>query len=68
MTDSVLYEVKSGIALVTLNRPESLNSMSGDMLDSLAANLASAAEDPEVRCVVITGAGRAFTAGGDVKV
>lgn len=67
MTDSVLYEVKSGIALVTLNRPESLNSMSGDMLDSLAANLASAAEDPEVRCVVITGAGRAFTAGGDVK-
>jgi len=67
MPESVLYEVQGGIALVTLNRPESLNSMSGDMLDSLAAHLASAAQDPEVRCVVVTGAGRAFTAGGDVK-
>lgn len=67
MPDSVLYELQGGAALVTLNRPESLNSMSGDMLDSLAAHLASAAQDPEVRCVVVTGAGRAFTAGGDVK-
>lgn len=67
MPDSVLYELQGGVALVTLNRPESLNSMSGDMLDSLAAHLASAAEDPQVRCVVVTGAGRAFTAGGDVK-
>lgn len=67
MTNSVLYEVRGGIALLTLNRPESLNSMSGELLDSLAAHLASAAEDTEVRCVVITGAGRAFCAGGDVK-
>ncbi len=67
MSDSVLYEVQGGIALVTLNRPESLNSMSAAMLDALAATMAAAAEDAEVRCVVVTGAGRAFSAGGDVR-
>ena len=67
MSTTVLYEVDAGVATITLNRPESLNSMSGELLDTLLERVTEAAEDAAVRCVVITGAGRAFTAGGDVK-
>src|SRR5207249_12210284 len=50
-----------------LNRPDRLNAMSGPMLDALLAALPRLAEDPEVGVVVLTGAGRGFCAGGDVK-
>ena len=64
----VLCEKRSdGVAIVTLNRPESLNAMGGQLLPLLAERLAECARDAEVRCVVLTGAGRAFCAGGDVK-
>ena len=58
---------EDGVALLTLNRPEALNSLGEDMLPRLASTLAECADDPEVRCIAITGAGRAFCAGGDVK-
>jgi len=65
---TVLVERRDdGVALVTLNRPDSLNAMGEDMLPRLAATLTELAEDPAVRCVALTGAGRAFCAGGDVK-
>jgi 2-(1,2-epoxy-1,2-dihydrophenyl)acetyl-CoA isomerase len=68
MAEDVLYEqTDDGIAVITLNRPESLNAMGGQLMPMLASYLEKAAYDPAVRCVVLTGAGRAFCAGGDVK-
>ncbi|PJK31485.1 enoyl-CoA hydratase [Minwuia thermotolerans] len=67
MTDHLLVERKGGVAVMTMNRPDRLNALSGEMLDALVANARAFAADPEVRCVVITGAGRGFCAGGDVK-
>jgi 2-(1,2-epoxy-1,2-dihydrophenyl)acetyl-CoA isomerase len=68
MADDVLYEKRgSGVAWITLNRPDSLNAMGGQLMPMLAGFLRDATADREVRCVVLTGAGRAFCAGGDVK-
>ena len=68
MSDDVLIEKRDdGVALITLNRPDSLNAMGGQLMPMLAQYLAECASDRSVRCVVLTGAGRAFCAGGDVK-
>jgi 2-(1,2-epoxy-1,2-dihydrophenyl)acetyl-CoA isomerase len=62
------FELREGaIGWITLNRPESLNAMGGDLMPLLGKHLAECAADTSVRCVVLTGAGRAFCAGGDVK-
>ena len=64
----VLFEKRpDGVALITLNRPESLNAMGGNLMPLLAEHLAECSADDSVRCVVLTGEGRAFCAGGDVK-
>jgi len=67
MSDELLFDLRDGIATLTLNRPERLNAMSGLMLDALLARLVQVADDADVGCVVLTGSGRAFCAGGDVK-
>ncbi|MEX2159629.1 MAG: enoyl-CoA hydratase [Dehalococcoidia bacterium] len=68
MADDVLLDKRSdGIALITLNRPDSLNAMGGQLMPMLASFLSECAYDTSVRAVVLTGAGRAFCAGGDVK-
>jgi 2-(1,2-epoxy-1,2-dihydrophenyl)acetyl-CoA isomerase len=67
MSDTVLYEFDGAVAVLTLNRPESLNAMNPEMLDTMFKVGQKAADDPAVRAVVITGAGRAFSAGGDLK-
>lgn len=68
MSEDVLMEKRDdGVALITLNRPESLNAMGGQLMPMLAGYLADVSHDRKVRCVVLTGAGRAFCAGGDVK-
>ena len=67
MTSDLLEAVKDGVAVLTLNRPERLNAMSRPMLDALLEALPRLAEDPAVGAVVLTGAGRGFCAGGDVK-
>ena len=67
MSDVLFDKRPSGVALITLNRPDSLNAMGGELMPLLAQHLRECAADPEVRCVVLTGAGRAFCAGGDVK-
>ena len=64
---TVLYEVRDGVALLTLNRPEKLNALSPELLDELEASLDRAGGDPEVRVVVIRGAGRAFSTGYDLE-
>ena len=64
----VLFEKRGGgIAWITLNRPESLNAMGGELMPLLAQHLSDCIADDAVRCVVLTGARRAFCAGGDVK-
>jgi 2-(1,2-epoxy-1,2-dihydrophenyl)acetyl-CoA isomerase len=67
MTTDLLENVKDGVAVLTLNRPERLNAMSRPMLDALLEALPRLAEDAAVGVVVLTGAGRGFCAGGDVK-
>lgn len=63
----VLYDVADHIATITLNAPERMNTISGPMLDELTALLVRANDDPEVRCVILTGKGRAFCAGLDLR-
>ena len=67
MTQDLLESVKDGVATLTLNRPDRLNAMSGAMLDALLDALPRLAEDGSVGVVIVTGAGRGFCAGGDVK-
>src|SRR5207244_2331350 len=67
MSQDLLEALKDGVTVLTLNRPDRLNAMSPSMLDALLEALPRLAADPEVGVVVLTGAGRAFCAGGDVK-
>jgi enoyl-CoA hydratase/carnithine racemase len=63
----VLYQVADRIATLTINRPEAQNTISGPMLDALTKHLLHANEDPEVRAIVLTGTGRFFCAGLDLR-
>jgi 2-(1,2-epoxy-1,2-dihydrophenyl)acetyl-CoA isomerase len=66
-TQDLLAELDEGVLTITLNRPDARNAMSRAMNEALAAQLAAAELDPEVKCIVLTGAGKGFCAGGDVK-
>jgi enoyl-CoA hydratase/carnithine racemase len=61
----ILYEKKRGGVLITLNRPEAMNAISRNLIKELHAALDEIEADPEIRAVVVTGAGRAFSAGMD---
>lgn len=63
----ILYEKDGDIAKITINRPEAFNAFSLPMIKGWATALQEAQDDPEVRVVVVTAAGKAFCAGGDVK-
>lgn len=65
--DHIIYEKDGAIAKLTLNRPEALNAFSVPMIKSWAEYLQDAQDDPNIRVVVVTAAGKAFCAGGDVK-
>lgn len=67
MNDELIERHEDGVLVLTLNRPERLNALTREMMTALLAALRRAALDPAVRAVVLTGAGRAFCAGGDVK-
>ena len=67
MTDHVLESHTDGVATLTLNRPEARNAMSAPMMAALEEAVPRLANDTRVRAVVLTGAGNAFCAGGDVK-
>lgn len=66
MGNTVLMDQTVGVATITLNRPESLNALNLEMGDELLAAVDKVSHDPEVRSVVLTGAGRAFCSGGDL--
>jgi 2-(1,2-epoxy-1,2-dihydrophenyl)acetyl-CoA isomerase len=63
----LLYAVTDAVATLTLNRPERLNALGDTLREDLYAAVLRASQDAEVRAIVLTGAGRAFCAGGDVK-
>ena len=64
--DELLYDVKDRVATLTLNRPDKMNAFTGPMIERWAWALNEAQRDPDVNVVVVTGAGTAFCAGGDV--
>jgi len=63
----LLYEIKDAIATLTLNRPERLNALGDTLRDDLHDAIRRASEDAAVRVIVLTGAGKGFCSGGDVK-
>lgn len=66
MADSILSKVSSGVMVITLNRPDKLNSMNRPMAKAFLDALETARDDDAVRCILITGEGRAFCAGQDL--
>ncbi len=63
---TVQVSIAEGVAKVVLNRPDVLNALNGQLLDELNTALKDLETDPQVRCVVVTGSGRAFCAGADL--
>ena len=66
-TTELLCEVRDGVALITLNRPEARNAMSPALTEALRNQIKARGDDPDVGALLITGAGTAFCSGGDVK-
>ena len=66
-TEDLLAQLEGGVLTITLNRPDARNAMSGAMTAALATQLADAELNPAVKVIVLTGAGKGFCAGGDVK-
>tara|TARA_B100000676_G_scaffold305409_1_gene359565 strand:+ start:8404 stop:9246 length:843 start_codon:yes stop_codon:yes gene_type:complete len=64
--DRLLFELSDGIAILTLNRPEVMNAFEDGMREALFGRLEECEHNRDVRCIVITGAGSAFSAGGDI--
>jgi 2-(1,2-epoxy-1,2-dihydrophenyl)acetyl-CoA isomerase len=67
MSDSVVYDVTDGVGTIRLNRPDAMNSLDTATKIALRDTVRAAAEDEAVRCVVLTGTGRAFCVGQDLK-
>ena len=63
----VLFDVQHAVAIITLNDPTSLNALHSDMIAELSAALDKALYDAQVKVIVLTGAGRAFCSGGDIR-
>ena len=63
----ILDKRDDGVALITLNRPERMNSFGDDLIERLVNSLIDCEDDPEIRCVALTGAGRGFSAGADIN-
>lgn len=65
-TDELLCDVSDGVAVLTINRPEVMNAFSDVMRANMLARLTALESDEAVRCIMITGRGKAFSAGGDI--
>lgn len=65
--ETILYDVDEGVATVTLNRPDNLNAIDVTLATEFGDAVARAGKDPAARCVVVTGAGRAFCSGADLQ-
>ena len=68
MDSGILFDFSAGIATVTLHNPGKLNAVNAEMWRGLSTAMQRVAQTPEVRCVILRGAGEeAFAAGGDIK-
>lgn len=67
MSDVLIVSDDAGVRTITLNRPDRLNALTSALMGPLADACADAARDPAVGCVIVTGAGRGFCSGGDLK-
>lgn len=67
MYENILHVVEGGVATITLNQPDKRNALSHEMLDDLVDAFGRAKDDPATRVVVLTGAGKVFSAGGDLS-
>ncbi|MEM8768316.1 MAG: enoyl-CoA hydratase-related protein [Pseudomonadota bacterium] len=67
MYEEIIYEVQDPVAIITMNRPEALNALTGRMMAEIRHALAAAENDPAVVGIVLTGAGRGFCAGADIS-
>ena len=67
MTDLVLAEQQGNVGLITINRPDALNAVNAEVMDGIISKTKTFDLDPEIGCIVITGAGKAFVAGADIK-
>jgi enoyl-CoA hydratase len=67
MDNVILLDVDNGVALVTINRPEALNALNDEVLAGLEGTFLALGRDPAIRAVILTGAGKAFVAGADIK-
>ncbi|WP_420643291.1 enoyl-CoA hydratase-related protein [Candidatus Leptofilum sp.] len=65
--ETILFAVKDGVATITLNRPQKLNAFNDQMIAETTAAFKQAGRDKEIRCVVLTGNGRAFSSGQDLS-
>jgi len=65
--ETIIYEVRDNVATVTLNRPERMNAFNRAMGDEILFVLDAISSTPDIRAVILTGAGRGFSAGGDVR-
>ena len=65
---TILFEQESGVATITFNRPDRLNALSHEMLAEFKDAVDRVSRDPEIRVLLLTGAGRSFIAGADIKV
>ena len=66
-TDELLCAIRDRVAIITLNRPQARNSLSDHLTPALRTMIRTCGENPEIGALLITGAGTAFCAGGDVK-
>lgn len=64
----VLFEQKGKVGLITLNRPKALNALNRELSEAMVSTLLKYDKDPSIHCFVLTGAGRAFIAGADIKM
>jgi 2-(1,2-epoxy-1,2-dihydrophenyl)acetyl-CoA isomerase len=63
----LLESIEDGVCVITLNRPDCLNALDVELMRRLAESVARAADNDDVRCIVLTGAGRGFCSGGDIR-
>ena len=67
MSESIIYEQDQRVVTITLNRPDTRNALSGDLIDGLIDALEKANRDKNVGCVILTGAGKSFSSGGNLQ-
>ena len=66
-SDTLLVDITDGVATVTMNRPEARNAMNREMMQTMGTAFVELEHNPDARCIVLTGAGKGFCAGGDIK-